>query len=340
MRMRLLGIVLSMAFGQAGAQPAELLDARVAVLDTIADPGRAVEQAEGGWLAFSMPAIAGTRSPCCWAGRRPGFTEVGCSLERELYSYGTHSESPLTDSLFVYGRIEAGRVRELRVVGEQCPVDANGADLTWIGRPGNVATLDWLEGVARSGASRRTGHGALFALALHGDHDATRRLYRFAGSANADLSHEAIFWLGEARGDEGFSALERLLQELPHGETRREINFALSQMGTAQATSALERIARTDADPGQRSTALFWMAEEYPARAQGLLREVLDSEQDPEQAVFAVSQLPGEAAGRMLLELARDAQKPREVRRQALFWLADSEDDEAVAALIRLLTRQ
>jgi HEAT repeat protein len=58
-----------------------------------------------------------------------------------------------------------------------------------------------------------------------------------------------------------------------------------------------------------------------------------------EEAVFAISQLPGETGTRMLLELAKDEQKPREVRRQALFWLANSDDENAVAALADLLTR-
>ena len=42
---------------------------------------------------------------------------------------------------------------------------------------------------------------------------------------------------------------------------------------------------------------------------------------------------------KMLLQLARDDQKPRLVRRQALFWLANSDDEKAVAELTALLTQ-
>jgi hypothetical protein len=41
----------------------------------------------------------------------------------------------------------------------------------------------------------------------------------------------------------------------------------------------------------------------------------------------------------MLLDIARDADAPRAARRQALFWLAQSDDDEAIEALAALLTR-
>jgi len=40
----------------------------------------------------------------------------------------------------------------------------------------------------------------------------------------------------------------------------------------------------------------------------------------------------------MLLEIAQDKDAPREARRQALFWLAQSDDDEAIEALADLLT--
>ncbi len=87
---------------------------------------------------------------------------------------------------------------------------------------------------------------------------------------------------------------------------------------------------------------MFWLAQEYPQQAQGWLLEVIKTEQDEdvlEQAVFAISQLPDDSGDKILLDLARDDQTPREVRRQALFWLANSDNDSSVAALAELLTR-
>jgi HEAT repeat protein len=132
------------------------------------------------------------------------------------------------------------------------------------------------------------------------------------------------------------------LAELPRGESRREINFALSQNKTSAAAELLFEISKSDPDPEQRGEAMFWLAQAYPQRAKSWLLEVIDKETNEdvlEQAVFAVSQLPDGMGDQALLELAQNSQAPRAVRRQAIFWLAQSDDDSSVAALTELLTR-
>jgi hypothetical protein len=268
--------------------------------------------------------------------------EVGCSLESSHQSYGSRSDSPLADNVIVYSEVRGGQVQSLRIVGESCPVEGNGAQVNWIGSVGEDAGLDWLESVARAEDADRVGESALYALALHRSKGAGKRLYSLAKETGGDLSEEAVFWLGEARGEEGFKMLKKLLADLPRGDTRRQINFALAQIDTPQAAELLLEISKSDPDPEQRGEAMFWLAEEYPQQAQGWLLEVIKTEQDEdvlEQAVFAISQLPGDSGDQILLDLARDDQIPREVRRQALFWLANSDNDNTVAALTNLLTR-
>ena len=116
----------------------------------------------------------------------------------------------------------------------------------------------------------------------------------------------------------------------------------LSQNDTAQAAELLFEISKSDPDTEQRGEAMFWLAQEYPQRARGWLLEVVKTEQDEdvlEQAVFAISQLPDGDGDAILLDLAKNAEVSRIVRRQALFWLANSDNDESVAALAELLTR-
>ena len=338
MKTNVLSLVLLMLSGHAWAQPGELYNADVTDRISITNPAEVMKAAEGQWLAFSLPALEGTRSPCCWKGQWNGLGEVGCSLENKHQSYGSKSDSPLAENIIVFSEVREGQVHRLRVVGESCPVDANGAQVTWIGAVDNTAGLDWLESVART----EDHDSALFAFALHRSEDAGKRLYLLAKENDHDLSEEAIFWIGEARGEEGFKLLKRLLAELPKGDTRRQINFALSQNNTPAAAELLFEISKSDSDPEQRGEAMFWLAEEYPQRAQGWLLEVINTEQDEdvlEKAVFAVSQLPDGLGDQVLLDLARDAQAPRVVRRQALFWLANSDNDSSVAALTELLTR-
>jgi len=338
MKTKVLSLALLILSGQTWAQVGELYNADVTDRTSITNPAKVMKAAEGQWLAFRLPALEDTRSPCCWKGKWNGLGEVGCSLESRHQSYGSRSDAPLAENVIVFSEVREGQVHKLRVVGESCPVDGDGTQVTWIGAVDNTAGLDWLENVARS----EDNDMALYAFALHRSEDAGKRLYSLALENDHDLSEEAIFWIGEARGEEGFKLLKRLLAELPKGDTRRQINFALSQNNTAAAAELLFEISKSDSDPEQRGEAMFWLAEEYPQRAQGWLLEVLNNEQDEdvlEKAVFAVAQLPDGLGDQVLLDLARDAQAPRVVRRQALFWLANSDNDSSVAALTELLTR-
>jgi len=338
MRTKWLGLALAVLAGNALGQVGELYNADVTENTSITDPAKVMKAAEGQWLAFSLPAQQGTRSPCCWKGKWNGMGEVGCSLKAKQQSYGTRSNSPLTDNIIVYTKIREGQVYALRVVGEACPVEGNGAQVTWIGRVDNSDGLNWLESVARSDAR----DSALYAFALHRSNEASKRLYAMAKDSKGELSEEAIFWLGESRGEEGFKQLKRLLADLPMGERRRAINFALGQNNTAEAADLLFEISKSDADPEQRGEAMFWLAEAYPKKAQGWLLEVIKTEQDEdvlEQAVFAISQLPDGNGSQVLLDLAQNKQASRAVRHQALFWLAQSDDDKTIAALTELLSR-
>lgn len=341
MRVKLAGMLLALTSGAAWAQVGGLMNAEVSESTSINDPAKAIHSMHEPWMAFSLPVLEGTRSPCCWKGKWNSSREVGCSLEGAHQSYGTRADSPLIENVIAYARIEQGEVNSLHVMGEQCPMEADGARVAWIGSVDTDAGLDWLESVARSGNNDTKGT-ALYALGLHRSNEASDRLYALAKEPGGDLAGEAIFWLGEARGIDGLEALKRLLTDLPNGDSRREINFALSQNGSKPAIDLLSEISQSDSDPEQRGNALFWLAEEFPEIAPDLLLDALSGEHDEdvqEQAIFAISLLPAEVSTPLLLELAGDKQISRELRRQALFWLANSDDDEAVAALAELLTR-
>jgi hypothetical protein len=330
-------ITLALAAGPVWAQALEISDAVVTDKTSVTDPAKAVQAAEGQWLAFSIPVLEGTHSPCCWKGNWTNVTgESGCSLGKKHQSYGTRSNSPTTENVIVLSEITNSRVQEVRVVGESCPIQGQGAKVTWLGNVDEKSGLDWLASEARSDDS------TLYALGLHRSDATNDYLYQMAIEKDGEVSEEAIFWLGEARGESGLKELTRLLKELPSGDTRRHINFAVSQNDADGAADLLQKTSESDRDSEQRSDALFWLAQEYPQRAESILLDVINNEQNEdvlEQAVFAISQLPEDRSSKILMDLATDSQSPREVRRQAIFWLANSDDDKAVAALADLLSR-
>ena len=90
-----------------------------------------------------------------------------------------------------------------------------------------------------------------------------------------------------------------------------------------------------------RSRAWFWLAQiEAPESEKEIGRAIVSdpSAEVREQAVFALSQLPEERAVRSLLGILEDARMDNEVRKQALFWLVQSDSDLAYESIDRLLT--
>jgi hypothetical protein len=340
MKTLLAAILLLGSLTGAQAQVGSLVGADIFHREAIDDPAAAVSEVGDGWFAFHYPAIEGTTTPCCWSGRWNDAKRMGCSLEKQSRNLGTTSGAADETTIVAYVRVDDGAVTRLRVAGARCPMDAGGQPVTWIGETSPIKTLGWLETLAREGDEDRVGHPALWALALHADAGATGRLRSLALEVDNDHSEEAVFWLGETRGRHGFEALKTLLDELPVGETRRQVNFGLGLNESQAARDLLVRIAEDDRDREQRAEALFWLANSYPDSALEPIMDAIREDRDPEvaeQAMFALSQLPDDIAGPSLLALARDSSLPREARRQALFWLAHEGNEESLAQLVELL---
>jgi len=97
---------------------------------------------------------------------------------------------------------------------------------------------------------------------------------------NTRVSHEtrgrAVFWLGQAAGAAAGSALDSIAtDDRGDREVRKHAIFALSQRSTSEGVPALIRIARTNADPEIRKTALFWLGQSEDPRAVSLFEEIL-----------------------------------------------------------------
>lgn len=104
----------------------------------------------------------------------------------------------------------------------------------------------------------------------------------------------------------------------------------------------LLEIARDGAVPQRtRNSAVFWVGQAAEEAATQGLAELVDREGErgiQEAAVFALSQRPRDEGVPILLQVARTHRDP-EVRRKAIFWLAQSGDPRALAFFEELLTR-
>ncbi len=91
-----------------------------------------------------------------------------------------------------------------------------------------------------------------------------------------ETRRQAVFWLGQAAGDEAAKGLDSLAEDSGGDiEIRKQAVFALSQRPTDEGVPALIRIARTNRHPELRKTALFWLGQSEDPRALTLFEEIL-----------------------------------------------------------------
>ncbi len=104
----------------------------------------------------------------------------------------------------------------------------------------------------------------------------------------------------------------------------------------------LLEIARDTSLPGlTRKSALFWLGQAAGEAATSGLTEIVDDDAGDlevrKTAIFALSQRPRDEGVPALIEIARSNPHPS-LRKQAFFWLAQSEDPRAIALFEEVLT--
>ncbi|HEX7050761.1 MAG TPA: HEAT repeat domain-containing protein [Longimicrobiales bacterium] len=112
---------------------------------------------------------------------------------------------------------------------------------------------------------------------------------------------------------------------------------------SAEIWPELLDIARDRSRPREaRRAAVFWLGQEAGRAVAGPLEALAtdrtDDQRVREHAVFVLSQLPDDEGIPALIRLARTHSDP-EIRKTALFWLAQSEDPRALAVFEEILVK-
>lgn len=292
------------------------------------------------WLAWTVPGTPRSIELCCfdrdWHNRR-------CTLEGREGGWGSSRaegalEPTAAAELHVLVEVDRGLPLRVRSLGADCPIEGRGRTLMWLHGVTPEASLALLGSWVRA-TPDVVADGALAAIAHHQGAGADRLFGALADHSGLERKRRETlyFWAGEARGRAGFELLDRRFDAERSGDLREHMLFALTQNGSPEAFARVRRAAVDDREPEVRSQALFWLAEsDAPGAASFVLERIATdpSAEVREQGVFALSQL--ENGVPELLRLLREGREP-EVRRQALFWLGQSEDPRALAALEEVL---
>jgi HEAT repeat protein len=354
----------------AAAQEPHVVNARMRTLSAtagLAGAFHSIESAETGpaWIGYAVPIVPGNHRMCC-NGSISDFSEEGCGrcrLEDRQGENGGRSlnpgdergvklESPL--SFLVLYRATAGKVLKIRTFSPECELDAGGLPLIWLTEVRPADSVAWLSSFVKDsevgagtegdnegpGEEGRLSNSALTAIALHADASAERALEGFVAAGQPEpLREHAAFWLGAARGRQGYEALRRLLQDDPSEHFREKAVFALYVSKEPEAVDAIIGVAHHDPSAQVRGQALFWLAQKAGKKAAATITEAIEN--DPEtdvkkRAVFALSQLPKDEGVPLLIQVARTSSNAV-VRKQAMFWLGQSKDPRALAFFEQIL---
>ena len=159
--------------------------------------------------------------------------------------------------------------------------------------------------------------------------------WRPAGSGVTDL--------GTVPAKEAADYLMSLASTL-QGRAGRDAIFPATLADSAVVWPALIRLAKDEDRPREtRKQAVFWLGQAAgDAATSGLDSLSKDASVDREvqkQVVFALSQRPKDEGIPILIRVAKTHRDP-EVRRDAMFWLSQSNDPRAIALFEEVLTKR
>ena len=300
-------------------------------------------QSSPAWVGYATPIIAGDRQMCCWNNN----VMCGCSLEPRttvnqqgvVVSNNPSVKLEGPTHLVVLYRIENRQVDKIRTFTPECELDAGGLQFIWLTGVTGPESIRHLLAIAKdtSGASRdqiRRADSATSAIAMHADPAADTALEELVASTQPDqVRRQAVFWLGNARGQRGFEIVSRVVREDPSDKIREHAIFALTQSKEPQALNVVLGVAHNDKSPRVRGQALFWLAQRAAQKvAETAIADAIANDPETEvkkKAVFALTQMPNGEGVPLLIQVAR-TNRNAEVRKQAVFWLGQSKDERAL----------
>jgi HEAT repeat protein len=303
------------------------------------------------WVGYEVPALSGKQLSACSDWKGSSQTSSNCCTEYDLEEPNEHfsttdRDSSSSSNVVVLLRIDHDAISSVRIAPTSCTLNASGLALEWLTGVSPDESVSFLSQLAKETAAKNADkhdkivEGSLVALVQHATPKATDALITLASPPNdARLREKAAFWLGAARGHDGYVALAQLVAKEQDPKLREKLTFDLSVNNDPAATDELIRMAKADADTGVRGQALFWLAQKAGKKAVASLRDAAANDPNTEvkkKAVFALSQLPKDQSVPQLIQVAETNTNP-EVRKQAIFWLGQTNDPRALNYLEEIL---
>jgi HEAT repeat protein len=269
------------------------------------------------------------------------------SLSRETRRRAVHWAGALGDASMVAPLTELARANGADGTSADDMGPGNGMAGAAVGALSMIpdgAGVSALMTLARSG-SETVRKAAVFWLGQR-DEEAPHALVRTVAGDEKEteaVRRAAIFALSQGEGASAadFAFLRSLFDRVTTTEKLKEqVLFSVSQREAWDGTRWLLEKARDEAQPMEvRRKAVFWAGQGHASVAD--ISALYKSAKEPrlrEHIIFVLSQQNEEAATTQLMSIARD-DPDREMRKKALFWLAQKNDPRVTKLITDMVIR-
>jgi HEAT repeat protein len=185
---------------------------------------------------------------------------------------------------------------------------------------------------------------AIFALSNTNTARGAQILRRYAeSSAPEELRAKAVFWLGQSsrRTPENTAFLKGLFDKTDSEEIQNAIIQAMSESEGDEGTRWMLDVVQNPKQPVEvRKKALFWAGQRHSLDISALLPlyEKLSDTELKEHYIFVLSERREAAATDKLISIAK-TDKDKDMRKKALFWLAQKNDPRVKQLLMEIINQ-
>jgi len=214
----------------------------------------------------------------------------------------------------------------------------------WLSEVHSDRALQALDSILKGSTDEEVQEKALFALSNTNTTRGTEILRAYAQStAPEELRAKAVFWLGQSsrRSADNTTFLESLFDKTNSEEIQNAIIQAMSEVPGDEGSRWMLSVIQNTKQPVEvRKKALFWTGQRRGTDINSLLAlyPKLDDQELKEHFIFVLSERREAAATDKLIEIAKN-DKDVEMRKKALFWLAQKNDPRAKQLLLELINQ-
>lgn len=232
-------------------------------------------QVEPAWIGYAVPALNNDSFA-----RNDGWSER-CRLEQQRLDPATNApvQGPIrlepSPAVLVLVRVQAGELRRVRSLSNDCQIDAGGLQFFWLGDVAGQQSVEFLKTLVNDVEGRDKSEAALSAIALHRDPAATSAILDLARNGTPRVRQRALFWIARRAESQAAGIISQAIDNDPDVEVKRQAVFALSQLPRDEGIPLLIKLARSHTHPMVRKQAMHWLGQSKDPRALTFFEEVL-----------------------------------------------------------------